>query len=58
MGSNTIRRITVRDYKHIHEEKLQREDLDYRAGWNTGEAWAAGFLWGIVFVVAVMVFWP
>ena len=47
----------MRDAKSVHEERLQRDDLDYQRGWSV-EPGITGFLWGMVFVIAVMVFWP
>ena len=54
------------DAKHLHRELVNRrtdqpEGMDmyhWQDGWNKADwySWAHGFLWGIVIVIAVMVF--
>ena len=46
----------MRDAKHIHQEILNRRADHWQDGWSRTESWAHGFLWGIVIVIAVMVF--
>jgi hypothetical protein len=46
---------TMKDAKHLREELNRRAD-HWTDGWNRTESWINGFLWGIVVVMAYVVF--
>ena len=45
----------MKDCKHIHEDLLDREDLDYRKGWKRGQTWVSGLLWGVIVVELILI---
>ena len=44
------------DFKNGHREILNRRADSWQDGWNKAETWMHGALWGIVALIAVMVF--
>lgn len=44
------------DFKNGHRELLNRRADHWQDGWSKAESWTHGFLWGIVALIAVMVF--